>query len=144
MTTLIAITEEEFYEKGSSGRVLTFAESAVAQSGIVDAQIDGLSMVFDVKRRPVMVESYSPVVYASAIDTNILMAICDEFGNIKAQTGFFFSNLVDARQVIVKERISIPGTYIRRLHCYRSSGTGLITHGITDPITKAYLRAMEC
>jgi hypothetical protein len=144
MATVTGITAEKFYEEGSSGRELAYAETSIAQGGITSiVDVLGLSIDFVVDERPVMVEIYSPVVYADAANTNVLVAICDEAGTIKQQSGFFFSNVLDSNEVIVKERIETPGNYTRKVRVYRSAGAGVVVHGITDPIITSHIRAVE-
>src|ERR1044071_10423548 len=117
-------------ELGPSGKELAYAEVSTEQSGIGGTLTDitGLTITFTVGTRPVHVESYSPVVYASAAPTNILLCICDGAGTVKKQTGFYFNNTLDSRFVIVRERITAAGTYTRKLRAYRNVGSGNIFH----------------
>lgn len=122
---------------------LSIATSIALQSGITaDVSVTGLAINFTVTDFPVEVEFYIPWITVATAAAGGWAYIADA-----ALTGKAFAiigaDLANGGEVIVKERITVPGAYSRIARVGRTSGTGTISIlGDTATIV-GHLKAQE-
>ncbi len=132
----------KYYARSASQSVSTIA----TQSGITNVHVDrtGLTVTFTVGDIPWLVVGNEPTVYGTAPGGIPGSVIVDGANAGKAHamggltsTVWGTSYFGSVPQVI--ERISIPGTYTRKLRVINYSNIGTLTFGYSD--STAYLRA---
>lgn len=138
------VRQDEFDEQGPSGRELAFA-STTAQQSVASAthiNITGLEITFTVGDRPVEVEGYTPWVSCTAAATGGL-AIRDGANADKQYAAIPIASSTTIGSGSVRERITTPGEYTRRLAIARSAGSGTLTNLANLATLVATLRAVE-
>lgn len=141
------VSQDQFDEQGASGRELAYAESDIYQTGISTTLvlITGLEVSFTVAARPVYVEAYLPWSVASAAGASIYASIVDGAGTVAQAALATVSTAGGAKQMFLRERISTPGEYVRRVGLLRFGGSGTLTNNFSGgtPGVKSSLTAIE-
>lgn len=128
----------------SSGREMGYASTTAQQTNATTSQTNftGLEITFTVVSRPVLVEGYLSWVTGSAAST------CGLALRDGSDTNLYFAAIPLAATTtigsgIVRERLTTPGTYTRRMSFARSAGTGTVTALLGTATAFASLRAVE-
>ena len=137
------VTQTEFDEQGPSGRELAVAESTVQQTGITSiTDLTGMSITFTVGTRPVWVEVECPVVGLTTVGAAAILTISDGANVSKRSAAIYCAVANETKPVTVKERISTPGEYTRKVRLARS-GAGTASNGAGNALYTAHIRAIE-
>lgn len=142
--TLDFVSQTEFDEQGPSGRLLAEAVTSDYQSGIPNAatNINGLNINFTVGSRPVLVELYLPWVANSVADGGMLASIALLDGTATAFATMFSPIATGAQNILVRERITTPGTYDRKGMLQRWGATGTVSNNF-NPASAAVVSRLS-
>lgn len=128
----------------SSGRELAYAESNATNAGISTIYVDitSLTISFDVVSRPVEVVGFLPYVIPSAA-TTVVAAIRDGADVDKATSADQRASAIFFAPLVIKERITIPGSYTRKVSVKRFGGSGTIAVGTAGSTYFASISAVQ-
>lgn len=121
------VTQEEFDEQGPSGRELAYASTTGSfDPGASVIDVTGASVTFTVAGRPVIVEAQTPYSGHSVEAAGLTLYITDEANVVKAGAGVGSGGANQYGTLTVRERISTPGTYTRKLRSDATTAGGFL------------------
>lgn len=138
------VTQAAFNAQGASGRELASAVSTTNQTGISTVtDLTGLTITFTVGARPVVVEAYLPYLFSATLASKPTVTITDENNVIKRSATLDLA-LNSGEPAYVRERISVAGTYTRKVRLLRTSGSGTLNNNVSGDTTYvSSIRATE-
>jgi hypothetical protein len=134
---------------GSSGRELSYVETAIVQTGITTVvDITGAVLPdFEVTDRPTWIEAETGFTYPVTAVCSATLSIVTAANALLTPTSIgsmpLLSTTVTGARVRAKARVTTPGTYVGvKLRLARLVGTGTITNGF-DASTPTTCRVIE-
>lgn len=131
----------------SGGRELAFAAASAAASGTTVFDVTGCTITFTVTNRPVYVTALVPLVTSSAANGAFTLTISDnantETAAILDVTSPTAGNGSGGGNQLL-ERISVPGTYTRKLRAQTGAASAGATTTVAWTATRAaHIKAVE-